>query len=193
MSNNPNDKRTASQRIDDLERGIMSMYQAFDAVTRDLGTAQQAIRVLGNKVEAMAQLSLRGEKLTDEALSKQMIENNVAELKSKVEELVTRGTLVTSEVIEDGSFVVGSEVDESGAAVNPRLQFALSALSPELQEKLKGHKAGDVVTVQDGKLKLQVLEVYAIQSPAPAAQEAPASEEAPSAEQATGTESAKAE
>lgn len=189
MANENQDKRTASQKISDLERGLMSMYQAFDAVTRDLNTTKEALKILGNKAESIVQIVSRGDALNDESLSTQMLANNVAELKSKVDELVQRGLLSTAEAVGENTFLVGQEVDDAGKVVNPRLQFALGAISPELQEKLKGKKAGETVVLQEGKLSFAVSEVYTIVQQGQA--EAPVSEE-PAQEQA-GTDAAAGE
>jgi hypothetical protein len=57
------------------------------------------------------------------------------------------------------------------------------AVQPELREKFVGAKAGDLLTLQEGKLKFRLLETYQIQQPkapeAPAAETAPAPEAAP--------------
>jgi hypothetical protein len=163
------DKRNASQRIEDLERALMSLFQTCDNMARDLTLVKDAVKILGNKVDAIAKAA----GISDDTISAIMVENNVAELKGKVDTLVSSGVLVLTDTAGDSSFLVGSEINEEGTVVNPRLQFALSALQGELQEKLKGSKAGDVITLQEGKLKFQVQEVYNIQTPT-TSEEAPA-------------------
>lgn len=181
--------KSASQRIEDLEKGLMSMYQAFNGVAQDLNVAKEALKILGNKVSSIQAVSQRGEPLTDENVSKAMIENNVEDLKQKVDTLITQGILVNQETTADNSFVVGRELNDEGTIVNPRLQFALAALQPEVQDKIRGHKTGDIVDIQEGKLKFEVLEVYSIEAPktpqAEATEAAPA--EAPTTE-TTATE-----
>src|SRR5271170_6768520 len=90
-------KRTAVQRIDDLERGLMGMYQAGDNLARDIMTIKEAIKLLGGKVDAIVKATMAGEDLNDDVLSRIMVENNVTELKTKVSQLVTSGTLVPYE------------------------------------------------------------------------------------------------
>ena len=175
MANNQQDKRTASQRIDDLERGLMGIYQTADNMARDLMLAKDAIKLLGNKVQSIVQLLASGSAVNDDALSKQMIDNNIAELKEKVTNLVSQGILVPAVEVTDTSFIVGREINDQGEVVNPRLQFALNALGEELKSKIKAAKIGDTVTLQEGKLKFDLLEVYSIQVPkAPEAAPAPA-------------------
>lgn len=173
----PVDNRSASQKIGDLERAMMQLYQTADAMARDLGTVKDAIKLLGNKVDSIVKASQKGEAITDEVISRIMIENNCEELKQKVTIMQAQGILAPQEQIGADSFVVGAELNDAGETINPRLQFALYALSPELQEKLTGAKVGDTLTLQEGKLRFKVLESYQIQqpeAPAEAVQEAPA-------------------
>ena len=160
-------KRTASQRIDDLERGIVALYQTAENIARDMMVARDAIKLLGNKLDSVVKLLNRelSEKVNDDAIAQQMVSNNIEELKERVTKLVTDGTLVASEEITDRSFIVGQEIDDKGAVVNPRLQFALGALNEELKTKLKAAKLGETVVLQEGKLQFKVTESYTIQQP----------------------------
>lgn len=178
------DTRSASQKITDLENALMSLYQTADNMARDLGTIKEAIKLLGNKVDSIVKAASAGEPVNDTVIARIMVENNVEELNQKVKGMIAQGVLKSQEQIGADSFVVGSENDDQGAVINPRLQFALFALQPDLREKFIGGKAGDVLTLQEGKLKFKVLEVYEIQKQKPAeAVEAPA-EAAPAADAA---------
>lgn len=168
------DKRTASQRIDDMERGLMALYQTADNMARDLMTIKEAIKLLGNKLDSVVKASARGEALSDEVIAKIMVENNVEELKEKVTNLVAQGVLVAAEEIGPNSFIVGRELNEAGEVQNPRMQFVVSALQPEVRDKFPGAKAGQTLDLQEGKWKFEVLEVYNIQTPQQAAPEAQA-------------------
>lgn len=161
----PTKTRTASQRLDDLERGVMAMYQAADNIARDVMTLKEAIKLLGNKLDAVVKATSAGEALTDETLSRIMVQNNVDELKEKVTNLVGQGILVATDTVTEATFIVGREVDDKGAVVNPRMQFVVSALQAPLKAKLNGAKIGQLVEFQEGKLKFEVLEAYSIQSP----------------------------
>lgn len=184
----PNDKRTASQRIEDLENALMSLYQTADSMARDVMTLKEAMKLLGNKVDSIVKATNRGEALTDEVLTKIMIENNVEELKQKVANLVTQGLLEAEEAVTAGSFVVGSEIDDKGEVANPRLQFVVSALNEDIRGKFVGTKPGDVLTLEEGELKFKVSETYKIvqpKSPEQLAEEAAAAtQDAAAAEQA---------
>ena len=192
---NQNDKRTASQRLDDLERTVMAAYQTLDQMARDLMTIKEAIKLLGNKTSALATAA----NISDEIISKLMVDQNVAELKQKVTVLIEQGILVADENLSDSSFLVGQEVDGEGKIVNPRIQFTLGSLSEEIRNKIKAGKVGEAIDLQEGKLKFLITEAYQIVAPkAPEAQsEAPAlaavPSEAPAAEQSSSNEAATSE
>jgi hypothetical protein len=187
MSNQQADKRTAAQRIDDMERGLMALYQTADNMARDLMTIKEAIKLLGNKLDAVVKASNRGEQLNDEVISKIMVENNIEELKSKVQDLVNQGVLQAAEEVTPNSFVVGREIDENGTVQNPRMQFVVSALAPNVKDKFPGAKAGQTLELEEGKWKFEIQEVYSLvvpSAPAPQAQEQQAeasTDEAPQA------------
>ena len=165
MENNKVDNRSASQKINDIENALMSLYQTADNMVRDLTTIKEAIKLLGNKVESIVKASLNGEAPTDEVINRIMVQNNCDDLAQKVSNMVAQGILIPQETISDDSFIVGSEVNDKGETENPRLQFALLTLTPEVREKIKGGKSGDLITVQEGKLKFQINEVYQIKQP----------------------------
>ncbi|CAM6004872.1 unnamed protein product [Sphagnum balticum] len=186
MSENqkPADTRSASQKFQDLENGLIALYQTVDNIARDLNTAKDAIKLLGNKIDSIVKASVAGEPLSDDVISRIMIENNVEELKNKLKVMVAQGILASTEQVAQDSFVVGQDINDQGEVINPRLQFALYAIKPpELQQKFLGAKVGDVLNLQEGKLKFKVAEIYQIQQPKPA-QAAPAESEAAPAEQA---------
>lgn len=167
-------QRSATDRLNDVEQGVMSIFQALDNMARDMMLIKDAIKLLGNKVDSVVKVA----GLSDDAISAGMIENNVAELKGKVDSLIEQGILAAQELIDLQSFIVVREVDDAGKVVNPRLQFTVNAIAPEVSEKLVGAKVGALIDVKEGSLKVEVLEIYGIQTPKAA--------EAPAAE--TGTE-----
>lgn len=178
MSNDkkPSDNRSATQRLTDAENAIMSLFNVLDKMTRDLMTLREAIKLIHNKVDSIVKASVGGEPINDAVLERLMIENNVAELKQKVDSMVQQGVIASEEQVSDNSFVVGSEYNDEGTLINPRLQFILKSLTEELQLKLLGTKPGDLLDLQEGKLKFKVLESYKIQehkAAAPALQAVP--------------------
>jgi len=173
-------QRSATERLEDLENATMGIFQTMDRMATDLMTIKDAIKLLGNKVDSIVKSAERGLALNDDNIAALMTENNVLELENKVKGLVEQGVLTLETTVSDNSFVVGREIDTDGKIVNPRLQFTLAALNPEVKAKISGSTVGQVLDLEEGKLKFEVLESYSIsQSPAvEAAPEAPAPEAA---------------
>jgi len=186
-------KKTAAQRLDQLENALMSLYGAVDNMARDLMTAKEALRLLGNKTDAIVKIVARGEDLTDQNIADVMVENNIDELKNRVSQLVANGVLVSEESVNELSFVVGREIDTEGKFINPRIQFALKAMPAPTQKAILGAKPGDVVVIAEGKSKFEVLETYKIQQPKPAAQVEAAADETATDQLKAATEETKEE
>lgn len=159
------EKRTATQRIEDLEQGFMSLYQTVDNMARDLMTIKEAIKLLGNKLDSVVKASTRGLTLSDDVIASIMVENNVEELKTKVTNFVNQGMLVPTEEVTNNSFVVGRELSDDGTVQNPRMQFVVSALSEDVRSKFPGAKVGQILDLQEGKWKFEILEIYSIETP----------------------------
>lgn len=158
-------QKTATQRIEELEMATLSLHQTIDTMARDLMTIKEAIKLLGSKLDAVVGAASSGQEINDENISSRMIEANRQELADKTQNLVNQGVLAVSEIAAEDSFVVGQEVEADGKVINPRIQFAVQSLKPELKDKIVGSKAGDTVSLEEGKLNLLVTEVYSIQAP----------------------------
>lgn len=158
-------KKTATQRIEDLEMATLSLHRTIDTMVRDLMTMKEAIKLLGSKLDAVVTAASTGQEINDETISGHMIESNRQELADKTQNLVNQGILVASDTAAEDSFVVGQEVEVDGKVINPRIQFAVQSLKAELKDKVLGSKAGDVIVLEEGKLNLLVNEVYSIQTP----------------------------
>jgi hypothetical protein len=175
------DKRTASEKIEDIERAVMSIFQTNNNFARDIMIIKDALQLLGNKVSSMAEASVAGEPLTDEVISKYMVERNVETLRNKVQGLVDQGVLVPTDVIGDNTFVVGTETESDGKIVFPRKQFAFSLIEKDVQNALRGKKVGEIVKFAEDKLLMVIKEIYSIVVPkvpeAPAAPAAPVAAE----------------
>jgi len=179
MSNNDK-QRSATERLADLEQAMMGTFQALDNVSRDMMLVKDAIKLLGNKLDAV----VKAASLSDDVISNLMVENNVAELKGNVDRLIAQGVLAAEGVVTAQSFVVLREVDDTGAVVNPRLQLSIGSIDPTIAEKLIGGLVGQTIEIQEGKLKAVIVESYSIQTPQAPTAEA-ASEVAPATEQAS--------
>lgn len=177
MSENQNqDNRSASQKITDLENAFTGLYQTVSNMARDFGTVREAIKLLGTKLDATVRLQGEGQLPTDALISQTMVKINCEDLAAKVQNMVTQGILTADEQVGNDSFIIGEEQNEMGEVINPRLQFAIYAIQKEeVRNKLIGGKVGDVLNLEEGKMKFKVNEVYKIQqNPASPAQADPA-------------------
>jgi hypothetical protein len=158
-------QKTASQRIDDLENGLRSVYHTLNVMAKDLGTLKEAAKLLGTKMDAIVQVIKSGEPLSEGAISKAMIQINVDDLRIKVENLINSGLLSPTETVTENCFVVGRELTESGEVANPRMQFILQTLKEDLRNKFMGAKVGQNLMLEEGKWTFEVQEIYRIVEP----------------------------
>ena len=173
MSENKQETRSASQRLTDVETNVGQLYTTYDYMTKDLTILKSAIKLLDSKLNALVKVLSSGTTVSEEAIDQIMVDNNVAELASKVDNMVTQGIVTPEESVSANSFVVGSESDSEGKVTNPRIQFALKALAKELQDQFLGKKAGETVSFNNGKVNFTLLKSYKIAEPEVPAQVEP--------------------
>ena len=197
MSDNT-DKRTATQRIEDLERVVSALYNAASqqksvienllTATGEMGLVKDALKLLNKKTEAIIQVAAAETGITFQSVSDSIVKMNVVELTSQVAAYVANGHLEAASEVSDNSYLVAEELAADGSVANPRIQFRLDSQDPATQEALKGKKAGETVSFGENKLSAKILEVYSIVEPKSeqAAEAAPAevAAEAPAAEAA---------
>lgn len=165
MSNNDK-KLNAAQRLESLEKAMVLMDKTIHELYKSIEGLRLAGKTLSNKVDSIISASSQGQQINDDVVNKIMTENNVQELKQRIESLKASGQLVQGEEINDLSLMVLREVDpDTGEVANPRVQIAYQLLAESTKELLKGKKAGDVITMGEDKLNLEVLEVYNIVVP----------------------------
>ena len=173
----PNPARSAAQKIADLENAVMALYGVADSLAKENATIKTALKLLDNKVSAIIKASDRGLQLNDAVIEQLMVENNCEELAKRVTKMLEDGVVTAEESVSPNSFLVASELDETDKVISPRIQFALKTIKEEYQTKLVGTKVGDTVLLEEGKLKVKVLESYKINAPAAAPEaEAPTEE-----------------
>lgn len=162
MSENQQPKKlNATQRLEVLERQNQEINMYLNGFARDIELIKQAIKLLGNKVDAIQKAAL----ISDDQVAAGMIANNIKELKDKVDGFLKTGNLTSTESVTEKSFVVGKELNDDDSVANERIQFAVGALQPDLKEKLVGSKVGDKVKFSEGTLRLELCEVYDIVVP----------------------------
>jgi hypothetical protein len=168
MSNTEQTKTTltAAQRLEVLEKSIVTMDQALGGLGRQAQMLQEALTLLNDKVSAMVIALSSGILVNEENLNEINTQQKVADMKSKVEKLLSDGIVTKSEEVTQNSFVVVRELDsESGKVVNPRLQFVARVLDEESLNKMLGKKTGDSVRFTDENPGvIEIEEIYEIQS-----------------------------
>lgn len=174
-------KRSATQRIEDLEKVVSTLYGTADNMARDLIAVKEAVQLLGSKVDALVTAVSSKEDVSDKVIARIMTDNKVEVLKGKVKNLVDQNIFVATESLDENGFVVGREIGvDTDDVTNPRLQFPIATASALVKEKLKGAKPGDVVVIEQGKFRFEVLETYKVNVPKSEAPIAPR-EDAPKA------------
>jgi hypothetical protein len=197
MSDNT-DKRTATQRIEDLEKVVASIYQATSkliAATEDLMKksddmvlVKEALKILNRKTEAIVQAATPESGITEASVSNFLIQLNTSDLKAQTAAYVTNGQIAVSDTVAGDSFLACEEVNKDGTVINPRIQFRMDSQPQETQDALTGKKVGDSVSFGDNKFGVNILEIYSLLPPpaATALAEAPVTAtEAPAAETAS--------
>lgn len=158
---NKTTKMTAAQRIEKLEGTVFGMYQNFDILAQDIDQLRQTIAGLAKRLNATIEAGEKGP-INNEQVNSIIIQQNVEELKTKVNFLIEQGVLKKSEenVIGENSFVVGRELDEEKNVLNPRLQFAYATLNEKGKELVKGKTLGDMVKNENNDGHLEIVEIY---------------------------------
>lgn len=165
MSNNDK-KLNAAQRLESLEKSMVLLDKTIHELYKSIEGLRLAGKTLSNKVDSIISASSQGQQINDDVVNKIMTENNVQELKQRIESLKASGQLAEGEEINDLSLMVLREVDpDTGEVANPRVQIAYQLLAESTKQLLKGKKPGDVIAMGEDKLNLEVLEVYNIVVP----------------------------
>lgn len=189
MSDNT-DKRTATQRIEDLEKvvtmvcqSVFQLQNANKALTQlqsDVGLLKHSAKLIDRKVDAVINSASSTSGISLESVKAFMIDASIKELKEQVANHLKNGELVEAAEITANGFCVCEEYGTDGSVTDPRVQFRLDSQKKETVDALLGKKPGDVVTFGDNTFSVKVLEVYAL-PPAPSPDAATTTEAAPAA------------
>lgn len=165
MSNNDK-KLNAAQRLESLEKAMVLIDKTIHELYKSVEGLRLAGKTLSNKVDSIISASAQGQQINDDVVNKIMIENNVQELKERIERLKSSNQLVEGSEINDLSLMVLREIDpDTNEVANPRVQIAFQLLAEQTKDLLRGKKAGDIIAMGENKLNLEVLEVYEIVVP----------------------------
>jgi len=195
------DTRTATQKIEDLEKVSTLLWQqtaqiksAVENLLRaqgDMALVKEALKLLNKKSEAIVQAALPETGITPASVSALVTKMNVDDLTAQVAGYLASGHLAASDAVAADSYLVCEEYDSEGNLANPRIQFRLDSQDEKTQAALTGKKAGDTVSFGEGKLSAKILEIYTLTEPK-APEAAPAADAAPAATETASTEAAPA-
>lgn len=162
-------KVKATEKLAALEQLTMSMARRVGELelilythSRESEILKEALQLINQKLDAVVMLSASGASLTDENINSAIVSMKEQELKSRVDAYVQEGRLIAIEEVGGESMIVGRELNESGVVENPRIQFLVGRLIDELKEKFVGKKVGDLIKGENGKLDIEIMEIYNI-------------------------------
>ena len=163
MAKGNGQKQTAAQRIEGLENALAGTQRNTQILAGEIDNLRQTIGALARRLNAAIKSGETGT-LSNDSVNEIITQENILDLKGKVDLLVKEGVLQSStKEINQMSFVVGRELDEEKNVINPRIQFAVKSVVPEMVNLLLGKRVGDVVTNEKGDgLLLEVTEVFDI-------------------------------
>lgn len=182
---------TASQRLDALENGLAMVDGTIGELYNTLDRTTRAITLLSKKLEAVK----RASGLTDDQVAKILQEIDIAELKARVDDMVSKGALRPAETLAgDMSFVVARELKrDTKDILEQRIQFPMFNQPEMLKTALNGKKVGDIVDYGEKYNLVEILEIYEVALPESSKKEEDASTadaEAAAANEAAATEQA---
>lgn len=193
------DKRTATQKIEDLERVVTMLYQSTAQIKSvvenliksqaEMGLVKDALKLLNKKTEAIIQAAAPETGITVATVSNLVIGMNVDDLKAQVAGYLASGHLAATDEVSDNTYLVCEEYNADGTVANPRIQFRLDSQDQATRELLKGKKVGDTISFGENKFSAKILELYTLLEPK--APEAAPAEAAPA--EAAPAEAAPAE
>ena len=174
MSENT-DKRTATQKIEDLEKVVTMLYQATAQIKNvteglmplqgDMAIVKDALKLLNKKTEAIIQVASAETGITADSVSALVIKMNVDDLKAQVAGYLANGHLTASDTVDAKSYLVCEELTADGAVANPRIQFRLDSQDQATSEAFLGKKVGDTASFGENKFSAKILEIYTITEP----------------------------
>ena len=169
------DKRTATQKIEDLEKTVVMLYQVMAQVKpsvehllqqqNEMAMVKDALRLLNKKTEAIIQAAQTTAGITVDNVSALVVQLNIVDLTAQVAAYVSNGHLVAADEVADNGYVVCEEQDSTGTVVNPRVQFRMDSQDPATVESFKGKKVGDIASFGENRFSAKVLEIYTIVEP----------------------------
>jgi len=170
----PKQELTATQKLamvqvqlSELTEGFNQMVEANKTLALQVGSLTLALNgeikrnnTLRAELGAMVDIVAEGKTLSRAEIRERVIEAQVAELKSKLDDLVKQGILEPTEEVAADSLIVAQQQTREGKIVDRRLQVLISELEPETQLKILSKKAGETVDLGETEPLLYILEIY---------------------------------
>lgn len=163
--------KSAIERIDTIEQDLPRVVMA---VNEALTAQSQRVGELASILEAVVELAgVQAVDVKIKEIADRKVLANLEVAKSRLEQALTSGEVVSANVISERSLIVGREFDAQGEVLFPgRAQLQYAGVKPEFQAQLLGQGFGFTLETGDGG-KFEVLEVYDVvdqsaeQAPAP--------------------------
>ena len=173
------DQRVIINRAANALEKLDSVVKAVDAVTAEVADIRKALQGIIPAInqtftqtnqqlsEAVEVLDAVVKTLGPSVIEAAMVEERQArataqaeELKARLAEAVSNGTLISVDKVTEGSTIVGKETNVDGSTRHPgRAQVAYQKIKPEFQAKMLGQSAGYTVELE-GEGKFEILEIY---------------------------------
>src|ERR1700676_3224719 len=113
------DTRTATQKIEDLEKMVVLLYQSnselvaavqnFQRFLGDMALVKDALKLLNRKAEAIVQAASEASGINPNSVSDLVIKMNVEDLKNQVQGYLASGQIEPTDSVTTTSFVVCEE------------------------------------------------------------------------------------
>jgi hypothetical protein len=139
---------------------VSQMEMIVYNLSRENEIVKNALQMLHEKLDATITLANGGQALTTENIDKQIVLIREADLKAKIDEQVKSGNMKVVDEVGENSVVVSRELNDDGEVENPRLQFMVGRLSDDLKALYVGKKVGDLIKNEEGKLDVEISEIY---------------------------------
>ena len=167
-------KPKASERLNSMELVVANLDGNLTSTARRVGELEMllfnlsreneilkdALQLLNEKQLSIIALSNEGAALSDENINNKVTTLKESALKEKLDTELRAGNIEETGVVGEDSILVGRELSEDGTVENPRIQFLVGRLIPELKDKFVGKKVGDLIKGNEGKLNIEIMEIY---------------------------------
>lgn len=144
---------------------VVELTQGLNAVQGQIAQLQQHANYVRIAVDALVQLM--GAEEVQRVIDEQHLQRltpMAEKMKETTLKALEEGKIAVVDTVTDKSIVIAVERNERNAITHLRAQLAMPLVTDEMQQKLLGHKVGDVVEFvheQSGaRVTFEILEIY---------------------------------